>query len=63
MSEFAKARCIKCAGTIKGLMRCQDCLTCFCDQCFPPLSLDSGVIADKINMCPKCDSRIIEYLN
>lgn len=63
MEERTEAKCIKCEGTRNNLMRCKDCLTCFCDKCFPPLSLDSGVIADKINICPKCDSRVLDYLN
>ena len=62
MRERAEASCFKCGGTPQNLMRCKDCRTCFCDRCFPPLSLDSGVIADKINMCPKCDSRTLTYL-
>ncbi len=63
MDERTEVRCIKCAGTPNNLMRCKDCLTWFCDKCFPPLSLDSGVIEDKINICPKCDSRVLDYLN
>jgi hypothetical protein len=63
MSEIGEARCIKCEGSQNKLMRCKGCRTCFCDKCFHPLSLDSGVIADKIDMCPKCDSRVIDYLN
>jgi hypothetical protein len=54
--------CFKCGGRTGKLMRCKACGTCFCDKCFPPLTLDSGVIADRINMCPKCDGRVLEYL-
>lgn len=63
MAEKSKNVCIKCGGSAGKLMRCKECRTCFCDKCFPPLSLDSGVIADKIDMCPKCDSRALDYLS
>ncbi len=63
MTDKCGTVCFKCERNTGKLMRCKECGTTFCGECFPPLSLDSGVIADKIDICPKCDSREIDYLN
>lgn len=62
MGEKTEAVCIKCRKSPAGLMRCRECLTCFCAECYPPFCVDTGVIADRIDICPKCDSREIEHL-
>jgi len=62
MGEETEVVCIKCRKSPKNLRRCKECLTCFCDDCYPPFSVDSGVIADKMYICPKCDSRDVERL-
>jgi|GEM_PF-2323268 len=62
MERETAAVCIKCQKSPASLMRCQECLTCFCVECYPPFVVDSGVIADRIDICPKCDSRHVEHL-
>ena len=63
MGEKSEAVCIKCRKAPANLLRCRECLTCFCGGCFPPFVVDSGVIADKMFICPKCNGRDIEQLN
>lgn len=60
MGEENRAFCIKCQESPASLRKCKECLTCFCEDCYPPFVADSGVIADRMDICPKCDSREIE---
>ena len=63
MGEESRGVCIKCQESPTSLMRCKECLTLFCDGCYPPFVVDTGVIADRMDICPKCDSREVEHLN
>lgn len=62
MGQETAAVCIKCRKSPVNLMRCKECLTCFCGDCYPPFAVDTGVIPDRIDICPKCDSREVEHL-
>ena len=62
MGQETAAVCIKCQESPASLMQCKECLTYFCGKCYPPFVVDTGVIADRMDICPKCDSREVAHL-
>lgn len=53
-----------CETSPESLMRCNDCQTYFCGQCFAPHQISPEQdLPEMISCCPKCNSGNIEFFD